>query len=201
MIKRYWISLLVTLLAGGLFAAPTDRDFLVNVITPPLAYSDSQVDQTLKRHLTRRGDLRVRLIGVNDDSQLPFPEDHLNIDSLLDWGREVGGRYLMVVEITSERLEKRKGFHVPLVFHKYENVGIIEGEMRLIDLSRGKLLSAEPFKLERKGPRIFQATMDDEINDPDLHLTAPDKIRFFGKLEESLCEHLADRVSALAGGR
>ena len=60
---------------------------------------------------------------------------------------------------------------------------------------------AEPFRIERKGPRIFQATMDDDKNDPDLHLTAPDKVRFFAELEDNLCELLSDRVLAVAGGR
>jgi hypothetical protein len=55
--------------------------------------------------------------------------------------------------------------------------------------------------VERKGARIFQATMDDDINDPDLHLTAPKKLILFEKLEESLCRKLADRIVSLAGRR
>jgi hypothetical protein len=133
------------------------------------------------------------------DGQPAFPVDYHDLDSLMEWGREAGARYLMVVEVFAERLEKRKSFHLPLVFHKYETVGIIEGEFRLVDLSRGKLLTAEPFKVERKGSRIFQATMDDDINDPDLNMTAPRKVVFFQQLEESLCKHLAERVRTLAG--
>jgi len=130
-----------------------------------------------------------------------FPVNRYNTDSLLEWGREVGGRYLMLVEITREGLERHKSFHVPLVFHKYETVGVIEGEFRFLDLSRGKTLATETFKIEQKGPRIFQATMDDDKNDPDLHLTAPEKVIFFDHLEESLCRHLTTRVLDLAGGR
>lgn len=83
---------------------------------------------------------------------------------------------------------------LPLVFHKYETVGVIEGELRLVDIRRGKLLIAEPFQVKQKGPRIFQATMDDDVNDPDIHLTAPDKIGFFDRLEEKLALRVVERV-------
>ncbi len=179
-------------------AAPGRRLFL-NVISPPLAYSDSQVDTKLVRLLTRESNMSVSIVDQEDPVLPVFPVDYHNTDSLLEWGREAGGRYVMVVEVTSQRLERRKSFHLPLVFHKYETVGVIEGEFRLLDLTRSRLLAAEPFKVERKGSRIFQATMDDDINDPDLHLTAPAKVRFFDQLEENLCQHLAQRVGSLAG--
>ena len=180
-------------------AANTGRDIIVNVVSPPLAYSDSKVDTELQRRLSREGSFRVTLVDQDGDQTPAFPEDRYNTDSLLNWGREVGGRYLMVVEVTAERLERRKSFHVPLIFHKYETVGVIDGEFRLLDLVRGRVLAVEPFKIEKKGPRIFQATMDDDINDPDLHLTAPRKIVFFNELERNLCQHLVQRVNQLVG--
>ena len=180
-------------------AALNGRDLILNVVSPPRAHSDSHIDRKLQRYLTREADLRVKL--VDDNTQPPFPNTLYDTESLLSWGRETGGRYLIVIEITDARLEKRKSFHVPLVFHKYETVGVIKGEFTLLDLNRGKALANESFDIEKKGPRIFQATMDDDINDPDLHLTAPRKILFFDQLETRLCRHLADRVRKLVGGR
>jgi len=190
---------MVTLFGSLTYASSTGRKLLLNVISPPLAYSDSRIDDKLVRMITGKSNIRVSVVDETDADQPAFPQSYHDLDSLMDWGREAGARFLMIVEVTAERLEKRKSFHVPLVFHKYETVGIIEGEFRFLDLSRGKLLTAEPFKIERKGPRIFQATMDDDINDPDLHLTASGKIVFFDRLEETLCRHLAGRVGALAG--
>jgi len=200
---RRLIIALVTLLipAAGLADFPSGRRLILNVISPSLAYTDSQVSEKMQRSLTRKSDIRVSLVEDESSDMIAFPGDYYNTDSLLEWGKEAGARYLMVVEITREGLECRKSFHVPLVFHKYETVGVIEGEFRLLDLSRGRTLAAETFKIERKGPRIFQATMDDDKNDPDLHLTAPEKVVFFDHLEESLCRHLTDRVIDLAGGR
>ena len=93
--------------------------------------------------------------------------------------------------------ERRKDIHVPLLFHRYMTVGAIEGELRVVDVSRARLEIAEPFKIEEKGPRAFQATMDDDIHDPDLHLTAAAKVRFFQKLEEELAGMLVKRIGSV----
>jgi len=196
------MALLVLLVPiAGLTDSVPGRKMLLNVLSPTLAYSDSRVCEKMQRSLSRESDIRVSVVGDAGVGMVDFPTSYYNTDSLLEWGREAGGRYLLLVEITREDLERHKSFHVPLVFHKYETVGVIEGEFRLLDLSRGKTLTAETFKIERKGPRIFQATMDDDKNDPDLHLTAPEKVVFFDHLEESLCRHLTSRVLDLAGGR
>lgn len=174
-----------------------ERTIVVHVDVHPLAWSGSALEAKLKRHLSRSGSLSV-VTAPNVSADWPeFPHDRYNVDSLVNWGTEVGGRYLLSVEIDSERLEKRKSFHLPLVFHKYETVGVIEGELRLIDVTRSKLLIAEPFKVEQKGPRVFQATMDDDINDPDILLTAPGKVRFFDRLEQKLSLHVTSWVGKM----
>lgn len=200
MLRSVTWTLAATLFAVTIAASSlADRDLILNVVSPPSAYSDSHIDQKLQRYLSHQASLRVRL--VDDNTEPAFPSALYDSDSLLNWGRERGGRYLVLVEVTARRLERRKSFHLPLVFHKYETFGVIEGEFRLLDLNRGKVLAVESFDVEKKGPRIFQATMDDDPNDPDLHLTAPGKIVFFDQLEDRLCRHLADRVKKLIGGR
>lgn len=191
------ILLILILVAGSTDSRPSNKKILLRVISPELAWNDSRVAQKLRIILSRKSDIRVTLIENKSAEGLLFPEDYYNYDSLFNWGQETGGRILMLVDIFSERLERRKSFHLPLVFHKYETMGIIEGELRIVDLLKGKIITAEPFKVEQKGPRIFQATMDDDINDPDLHLTAPDKIQFFDKLEDKLCQHLTRRIKIL----
>lgn len=195
--------ILVTVLLStiGYASELSHKEILLHVISSPLAWSDSQVEQKLTCDLSRWPAVRVVVTNNNETVQPAFPNSYYNIDSLIDWGREVGGHYLMVVKITKEGLERHKSFNLPLIFHKYETVGIIEGEIRFIDLKRGALLIAEPFSVTQKGPRIFQATMDDDINDPDLHLTAPAKIAFFDELEEKLSKRLSKRVRNIVGVR
>ncbi len=190
------LGLLLTVVACG-YCWGAAQTIIVKVDAPPLAWSGFTLDARLHRHLSRTGSLNVVTVSNSFDNRPEFPHGTYHVDSLVNWGMEVGGRYLLTVEIYSERLETRKSFHLPLVFHKYETVGVIEGEFHLIDVTKGKLLLAESFKVEQNGPRIFQATMDDVINDPDLHVTAPGKVRFFGRLEEKLAVRLVERVKKM----
>ncbi|MCK4574576.1 MAG: hypothetical protein KAU36_09395 [candidate division Zixibacteria bacterium] len=200
--KRYCLtSLMLLALVATAWSANNKRQIILHVESPPLPYCDSHVAQKLKVQLSRKVDLRVSLAQEINGMLPPLPASSYDLDSLLNWGQEAGGRYLVLVDIDREGLKRKKTIHIPLIAHKYENVGVIEGELRLIDISRSKLLAAEAFSVEMKGSKIFQATMDDDINDPDLHLTAPDKIRFFGRMETMLSEKLVSRIHALIGGR
>jgi hypothetical protein len=168
---------------------------VVHVAVPDLAWSESQLETKLIRNLSRFENGRVLTSGAAAAQAAVFPEDYNNLDSLVHWGREVGCRHVLLVEIRHQGLETRKPFSLPLVAHVYQRFGVIQGELRLVDVSKRAFVIAEPFEIERKGPRIFQATMDDDINDPDIHLTAPRKLRFFDDLEEELATDLTDRVS------
>jgi hypothetical protein len=187
---------LVLVLAGLVWGRPSgaNQTIILQVDVPELAWSGSTFETKLVRHLSRNVNLNVVTSSSSAVPRLEFPLDRYNTDSLKNWGMEVGGQYLLTVEVHNEWLETAKSFHLPLVFHKYETAGVIEGELRLIDLTRGKQLGKEPFTVRQKGPRIFQATMDDDINDPDLHLTAFDKIRFFDRLEEKATKYVVDWV-------
>lgn len=200
--KKIGIFLIILLFISSMTGAfSEEKKVLLKVIVPELAWSDSHLEEKLHQRLTQNDNIRIRLIDNSDSEVVAFPTDYFNNDSLLNYGKELGGRYVMIVHIESQRLEKRKTFHIPLVFHKYQTFGIIEGELRIFDVDRNKLIRAEPFRVEKKGPRIFQATMDDEIGDPDIHITAPDKIVFFDKLEDETVRELFNKSRAIFGIR
>ncbi|MFZ5980303.1 MAG: hypothetical protein ACOYVF_06685, partial [Candidatus Zixiibacteriota bacterium] len=166
-----------------------------------VAWSDCRIYEKLERELTRSEALRVYNTNGAKEARPAFPENRYDLDSLMNWGLEIGERYLMVVDIRRESLETQKSFNIPLIFHKYETVGVIEGDIRFIDLQRGKLMLAEPFKVELKGPRIFQGSMDDNANDADIHLTAPEKLVFIDRLESHLAKELVNRVNNFIGSK
>jgi hypothetical protein len=186
----------VLLMLGAVVNPATTKQVLLRVEGTPSAWSESRIDDLLKVQLSRMGSIQVR--QVTDDQIPPFPQDSYNLDSLVNWGLESGGRYLFLVDVQREGLERRKDWVLPLIFHRWVTVGVIEGEMRFIDLARGRLVIAEPFRIERKAKGAFQGTMDDDANDPDLHLSAPEKVRFFAMLEQQLCDELIAKIPLLA---
>lgn len=177
------------------------RTLMLDVKTAPLAWGDSRLGEKLETALSRIQDFRVRS-GRYDLSDLPpFPENRTDTDSLLNWGKEAGGRYLLVVTVGDEYLERRKSFSLPLIFQRYQTVGVIRGEFRFLDLQKGRLLAAEQFDVQLVGTGRLQGATDDNRNDPDLHMAAPEKGRLFCLLEDKLTDQLVKRVSGLATGR
>ncbi len=199
--KNLILVILILICSFSVNAAPRNKNILIKVITPELAWADSQIETKILKSFSSQSNLRVQLVNDKSNTVPQFPENFYDTDLVLEWGKEIGGRYMMIVDVQSERLEKRKSFHLPLIFHKYQTYGVIECEMRLFDLERGKLLSVKSFKVEEEGSRIFQATMDDNINDPDLHITAPGKIHFFNKLEDKFVTELKKKSKVYFGLR
>jgi hypothetical protein len=191
--------LLVALAAGE--AAGVSRPLILDIQQPPLAWGDSRLTEKIQMALSRNPELRVCLSGALPNTQPPFPSARTDIDSLMNWGVEGGGRFLLVVTIDREEFVTRKTFSLPLVFHRYEIVGILSGEYCLLDLQKGRLLASAPFEIKLKGPQQFQSSAEDNRNDPGLHLTAPEKTEFFGKLEDKFTTELAARVSEFVRGR
>lgn len=162
-----------------------------------MAWADSEIEYRLMQRLTRYGSIQVSGVRELAPGLPAFPPSYYHTDSLVAWGKAVGADFVVLVHVESASLERRKDLHVPLLFHRYITVGAIEGELRVLDVLRGRLEIAEPFRIEEKGPRAFQATMDDDMYDPDLHLTAPAKTRFFRQLEEDLAGQLVRRIGSV----
>jgi hypothetical protein len=185
------VLLLVSILPRAASAGPR---ILLRVSPAESAWSSVGIEEKLLIRMTR--DTAMRVVNVNRaDNGLPdFPEDHFNLDRLVEWGQEIGGQYLMLVDVHDERLERRKTWEIPLFFQKYETMGVISGELRLIDLKRGVLLLSQPFLREQKAKRVTQGSPDDNINHPNLHMTAPNKLIFFDQMEDHLCDQLLESI-------
>lgn len=176
-----------------------DRSVMIRVEQGATAWNDSRIYQKLALTLTREANLQIEPAVPKGPLDAPFPHDPLDELSVADWARPYQTQFVMIVVVHSERLERRKSFNIPLLFHKYETWGVIEGELRLVDVAKGKQVRAVPFRIEKVGPRALQATMDDDVNDPDLRMTAPDKIQFFSRLEDKLVAHLVEQVRGPLG--
>lgn len=191
--------LVLAVTTGITQAAP--RRLILQVETAPLAWGASQLSDQMVTLLSRNPDIRVVTADPAVDALPSFPEDRYNLDSLFDWGTEVGGRYLLLISVEHESLERRKTFNVPLFFQRWETIGVIQGESRLLDLQKRRLLSAKPFVVEMSGSQQFQGEGDNNRNDPSLHLTAAEKSRFFQSLERKLADRLIKDVNQLTRGR
>lgn len=182
--KFLFIIALIMLLSSVVATSPNEKRIIMHVNLCENPYFDTRFDRQLVNEFTLNSSYEIIQPGWNDDMNPDFPADMFNADSLFNWGKEVGGNFLVFVNVTSHRLEKRKTFSIPIIMHKYQTYGVIEGDLRIYDLSRERVLLADRFKVEKKGPRVIQMDMDNNKNDPDLHLNSVEKIKFFKRLEE-----------------
>ncbi|MFQ5498875.1 MAG: hypothetical protein ACE5FH_04315 [Candidatus Zixiibacteriota bacterium] len=189
-----------TLALGMMVAAATGtpaasngngRTMIVRVNAAPLAWSNSQLQDIMERELTRSTHYRLLQAGAQDATAPPGSD---NLDGLINWGTEQGTRYILLVRVDDERLAREKTFRIPLVFQRWESMGTIEGETRLVDIRRGRVVFTETFRVRQSGARAIRAWPDDTSSDPDLQLSAPEKVRFFAKLEKKLAQHLVKRL-------
>ncbi len=164
----------------------------VNMVVSP--WAETHLADKLMAELSRNGNGEIIRAEALTGSMPPFPTDLYNTDSLAIWGNESGRRYLVIVDIESAGLQKQKTFNIPLIVSKYEHVGVVTGELRIVDVTRRRVVLAEQFTFEKEAKRIVQAAPDDDINDADLHISAPEKIRFFSELETDLAKDLADKI-------
>ena len=177
------------------------RSAVLKVNEAKFPWSITHLAEKLMVEVTRNGNGDIISADALVASMPPFPSDLYSTDSLAAWGTETGRRYLVIVNIDTEGLEKHKTFNIPLVVSKYEHVGVVTGELRIIDVIRKKVVLADQFIFEKEAKRIVQAAIDDDINDADLHISAPEKIRFFGELENELAKELANKIRSATGLR
>ena len=194
------IGVILSLMVLAVSTEAATRRLILQVEEAPVAWGDCRLTECLVTALGRDQNLRIVTPDSQNDSYPPFPGEHYDVDSLIDWGTEIGGRYLLVVSVHREVLERRKTFSIPLIFQRWETIGIIEGEIRLLDIQKRRLLAAEPFSVERSGSRQFQAEFDNNRNDPSLHLNATKKSKLFHTLEMRLADLLVDDFSRYTRG-
>ncbi len=166
----------------------------------PSAWHSSSIEEKIAMLLTRNSSMKLSRL-VQDTTVCKSALTYsVGMDSLVHRAEVSGARYAVAIRVTSPEIVRRKTLSVPLIFHMYQAMGVIEGELRIIDLQKNRQVAAEPFSVSMKGPRAMQATMDDDINDPDLHVTAPEKLRFFNELEQKAAEHISGRVRKFTRG-
>jgi hypothetical protein len=197
----------VLFIAAGVLAQQNDNTtnghfengggtIVVQMSVPPSPWHKSAMKEKLLTHLSRKSNGTTIRIEDGKPATTTY-----SLDTLMAEAEASGARYFITCVLGCEKLERRKTFNFPLFFHKYQTFGVIEGELRILDVKRRKLIVAEPFRTELNGPRIFQGSPEDDINDPDLHIDAAAKSKFFSQLEDQAVSQLALTIQRYARGK
>lgn len=200
--KAYIVLVLLLLSATGLMSQNSNgtRSLIMMVTVPEQPWGESGLEKELYVSFTRDSRVRVLPVVVKADPKATLAERY-DLDNLLEWADGTEARYLLVLDVSSERLERSRTFHIPFLINKWENKGLMEGEIRLFDIKRRRQLLDQPFRVEKSGPHVLQTARDNNINDPDLHLTADQKIYFMKALEQKAAEYIVKLVAQHSWGK
>lgn len=160
---------------------------------------DLYLVESLTESLAMEAGLRV--IVPEEDSTLPLPPNRrFDYELLVEWGREVGSRYIIFLRIDERRLAIRKQPSIPWVISRYVVEGRFEGRFSLIDLNRNKVVNTWKLSTTLNGPRQWQFARD-YPEDPDLQMSAPRKMTFLKELEQKAVEEIIGTIQPHLKGR
>ncbi len=133
------------------------------------------------------------LVPGEDTTAPPSPVRRFDLQQLLAWGAETGCRYIIYLQIDDRSIRTKKQITIPLLVSHYVVEGCLEGMYTLVDMRRGKTVMNKHIRSYVTGPNQWQV-FEDNRDDPDLHIPAPEKLTFFQRLEEKAAQEIFESV-------
>lgn len=186
------MAVVVCLLAVGALAQNHTSEVAIVLERPRQEIPDFNLVDRLVDRLSRANGCRVLI--PDEDTTLPAsPDRRFDLQRLLAWGEETGCRYIIYLQIEDRRIETKKQISIPLLVSHYVVKGRLEGMCTLVDMQGGTIAMNEHIGTYITGPHQWQV-FEDNRDDPDLHIPAPEKLWFFQRLEEKAAQEIFESV-------
>ena len=179
MIRKYSHIAFLLIMLTGAWSAWAQESVVINISSGPCPYADSRLSEKLKYRLSS---LNHNPIIVNDASF--GSSDFENLEQILARGRDQKARLLIDVIVDKIDLARKKNTFIPIALCRYRIFAVLSGKIRIIDVTKGRIVSEKDFRFEAKGIDQWQILEDDPA-DPGLFLPADAKIDLFDRLEET----------------
>ncbi len=197
---KYLLAMLVILVPVATATAQSQmRTIAVVYQAPKQDITDFSLVENLNEALTMQVGLGV-VVPDTGSSRPEAPNRRFDLERLLEWGREVGCRYIIYLRVDGRRIATRKQLSIPWVLSRYVVEGHISGMYSLIDLNRSKVIGTWKLTTRMAGPRQWQVAAD-YPGDPDLHMSAPRKLVFLRELEKKAVNEIVLDVQPHLRGR
>lgn len=147
--------------------------------------------------------VRQGVLVINDSAKnqgAQPPDRRYDFEQLLAWGREIGCRYIVYLSVDRRGIITRKKTSIPYLLNRYVVEGRIQGMYVLIDVARAKALGSWSLDTRLNGPKQWQVA-ENYIDDPDLFIPAPQRVRFMQSLDEQAAAEIAAAVEPHLRGK
>lgn len=196
----YGLIVFILMVTAASVAAQTDRRSIAVVLeTPKQHIPDFSLVDRLNDALSMYAGLKV-LIPYEDDSRPQPPDNRFDLESLIDWGKEMGVRYIIYLQVDKRLIATAKRWSIPLILSRYVVEGHLDGAYSLIDTRHQKRINVWNLEAELAGPQQWQIA-EDYRDDPDLHIPAPQKMSFLQKLDDLAAAQIIRNIAPNLKGR
>ncbi len=185
-------ALAVCLLTVVALAQNQTREVALILERPRQEIPDFDLVGRLVDRLSRANGYSI-LVPGEDTTYPASPDSRFDLQRLLAWGKETGCRYIIYLQIDDRRIETKKQISIPLLVSHYVVEGCLEGMYTLVDMRRGKTVMNKYIRTYVTGPHQWQI-FEDNRDDPDLHIPAPEKLVFLQRLEEKAAQEIFESV-------
>jgi hypothetical protein len=142
----------------------------------------------------------LTVIRGRSDSAPGVPDQQFDVERLAQWGQTIEARYIVYLRIDMREVVTRKQLSIPLVLSRYVVEGQVQGTYSLIDVGKSKLVKTWDLKAALTGKRQWQA-FDDFREDPDLQLSATQKMTLIGRLEDKAATQIIETIKPHLRGK
>jgi hypothetical protein len=191
------IGILILISVPGVSIA--DDDIIVNLEYPECPWADINLEDKLDLYLSEISRVPVIAAYRNGDS-LNRPLRTSDFKELIDYGKSLGGRFLVDIFIDRIDLEKRKTTVIPQFVSRYQTYGVMTGNLRIVDIHKARMLKIKKIDCSLKANDRW-TFVDDNTYDSDLNIPADQKIILFQKLEDKVASELYKEIRKLTRGK
>jgi len=190
------LLVLVLMIVCPIIAICDNDGITVNMKIRKCSWGDINLSDRLDMYMSTIDNIPIKTNEIiHNGSSSSFQTSTFR--ELLASGKESGDDFVVDVVIDRIDLEKRKVSIFPRIISRYRVYAVISGTLRIVDVDNEQLVKMKDIEVEFKTKDRWQV-VDDNPDDPGLHISADRKLIIMRELEDRTAEELYLEIIQLA---
>jgi hypothetical protein len=170
---------------------------VVNLRIPQNPWADSHLGERLDTYMSDITRVPITRNNIDDSTYRDIGGE--SFQDLMARGKMQDGHFLVDIKIDRIDLERRKCTFIPMLFWRYRTYAVLTGRLRILDVSRGRMVKNRAITYEIKAVDNWQLVDDNEF-DPALSIPADEISNLFSCLEDKAAANLYKEIKEISRG-
>ncbi len=170
---------------------------VVNLRIPENPWADSRLAEKLDMYMSAISHVPIVRNDITDTIFVNVGGE--SFQDLLARGQMQNGHFLVDIKVDRIDLEKRKWTLIPMIFWRYRLYAVLTGTIRILDISRGRMVKTEKIEYDIRAADSWQL-IDENENDPALSIQADEMTDLFDRLEDMAASKLYEEIKEISRG-